>query len=106
MANENLVLNSQPINPWLRYHGLNGEYPNDCEAMEVIEMLDGKVSQELYDMMRVMLLGFDERMQLDMAVKLVSFACGQEKRATGCSSADYILESCYQWIAEEYHWVV
>ena len=80
---------------------LKGDYIYDSTALRVIENLEDRVSIELYDMIRDMLLGFEEGMQLEIADDLLDFAVMHVIHTTGCPSADYILEACYRWIAEE-----
>jgi hypothetical protein len=80
---------------------LKGEYNYDSTALRVIENLEDRVSVELFDMIRDMLLGFDDGMQLEIADNLLDFTVMHVIHTTGCPSADYILEACYRWIAEE-----
>lgn len=80
---------------------LKGEYNYDSTALRVIENLEDRVSIQLYDMIRDMLLGFDGGMQLEIADNLLDFTVMHVIHTTGCPSADYILEACYRWIAEE-----
>ena len=80
---------------------LKNEYNFDSTALMVLGNLEDRVSIELYDMIRDMLLGFEEGMQLEIADNLLDFAVMHVIHTTGCPSADYILEACYRWIAEE-----
>lgn len=80
---------------------LKNEYYFDSTALMVLGNLEDRVSIELYDMIRDMLLGFEESMQLEIADNLLDFAVMHVIHTTGCPSADYILEACYRWIAEE-----
>ena len=80
---------------------LKGEYNYDSTALRIIENLEDRVSIQLYDMIRDMLLGFDDGMQLEIADNLLDFTVMHVIHTTGCPSADYILEACYRWIAEE-----
>ena len=80
---------------------LKSEYNFDSTALMVLGNLEDRVSIELYDMIRDMLLGFEEGMQLEIADDLLDFAVMHVIHTTGCPSADYILEACYRWIAEE-----
>ena len=80
---------------------LKGEYSYDVTAIRVLENLEERVSIQLYDMIRDMLLGFEEGMQLELADNLLDFTVLHVLHRTGCPSADYILEACYRWIAEE-----
>ena len=92
----NLAADSRVID-----QNLKGEYNYDSTALRVIENLEDRVSIQLYDMIRDMLLGFDDGMQLEIADNLLDFTVMHVIYTTGCPSADYILEACYRWIAEE-----
>ena len=80
---------------------LKNEYNFDSTALMVLGNLEDRVSIQLYDMIRDMLLGFEEGMQLEIADNLLDFTVKHVIHTTGCPSADYILEACYRWIAEE-----
>ena len=73
----------------------------DSVAMSVMECLEGRVSNELMVLLKDMLLGFSEDMQLEIADNLLDFVTRQVIHTTGCISADAVLNSCYQWIAAE-----
>ena len=92
----NLAADSRVID-----QNLKGEYNYDSTALRVIENLEDRVSIQLYDMIRDMLLGFDGGMQLEIADNLLDFTVMHVIHTTGCPSADFILEACYRWIAEE-----
>jgi len=49
----------------------------------------------------MVLVGFAEVMQREMANHLLNFVCWRMVQTTGCPSADDALESCYRWIAED-----
>ena len=70
-------------------------------AMTVMECLEDKVSAELFELLKTILLGFSEPMQLEIADDLLDFACRQVVHNTGCISVDSVLYSCYKWIADE-----
>ena len=80
---------------------LRQEQKVDGTAMTVMECLEDKVSKGLYEMLKTVLLGFSEPMQLEIADDLLDFACQQVIHTTGCISVDVVLGSCYKWIAEE-----
>ena len=80
---------------------LKGDYTYDSTALRVIENLEDRVSIQLYDMIRDMLLGFEDGMQLEIADNLLDFVTMHVIHTTGCPSADFILEACYILIAEE-----
>ena len=80
---------------------LRQEQKVDGTAMTVMESLEDKVSAELFGMLKTVLLGFSEPMQLEIADDLLDFACHQVIHTTGCISVDVALGSCYKWIAEE-----
>ena len=46
---------------------LKGEYNYDVTAIRVLENLEDRVSIQIYDMIRDMLLGFEDGMQLEIA---------------------------------------
>ena len=77
------------------------EYENETVATEVMECLRKKVSPHLMDMINMVLIGFAEMMQYEMANNLLDFVCWRMVRTTGCPSADAALESCYRWIAAD-----
>ena len=80
---------------------LKGKYSYDVTAIRVLENLEERVSIQLYDMIRDMLLGFEDGMQLEIADNLLDFVTMHVIHTTGCPSADFILEACYILIAEE-----
>ena len=82
-------------------HDLTGEFGVDTLAAEVMKDLEGKVSDDLLELLNVMLLGFCDEMQLEIADDLVDFACDRMVHTTNCPSADAVLLSCYEWIAKE-----
>ncbi len=81
---------------------LSYEHSIEGVDMSIMEIVEKKVSPELYDMLKDMLLGFDDAMQLEMADDLLDFAHGHVIHTTGCPSADYVLELCYAYIADEH----
>lgn len=80
---------------------LTDVYDIDSDAEEVMDFMEGKVSDDLLNIMKEMLLGFSYEMQLEIADNLRDFALGQVIHTTGCMSADAVLKSCYEWIATE-----
>jgi hypothetical protein len=80
---------------------LTDEQPVDVVAMSVLDCLEDKVSAELLDLLKKMTLGFNEKMQLELADDLLDFTCDHVIHTTGCISADAVLEVCYGWIAVE-----
>ena len=80
---------------------LSSELCIDGVAMSILECLEERVSDELLELLKEMLLGFGEDMQLEIADDLLDFVHSQIIHTTGCISADAVLHSCYQWIAEE-----
>ena len=80
---------------------LRHEQKVDGTAMKVMESLEDKVSAELFAMLKTVLFGFSEPMQMEIADDLLDFACQQVIHTTGCISVDVALGSCYKWIAEE-----
>lgn len=80
---------------------LRSEYPVDDVPNRILGCLSKKVSPELMALLSEVLLGFSDDMQLELADDLLDFAYGHVMHTTGCLSADAILKSCYEWIAEE-----
>ena len=80
---------------------LRNEYSIESVAMSILDSLEGKVSPELLEWMKEILLGFNDDMQLEMADNLLDFAHGHVIHTTGCLSADAVLEACYCQIAAE-----
>ena len=83
---------------------LSCEQPVNSVAMRVMACLEGRVSEGLLEILKEMLLGFNEVMQLEIADDLLDFACSRVVKVTNCVSADAVLESCYEWIAAEKGW--
>lgn len=81
---------------------LTYQFSVDGIAQYVMECLEDKVSPELLELLNAMLLGFNDDMQLEIADDLLDFAHGHVVHTTGCWSADAVLKSCYEWIAEEH----
>ena len=80
---------------------LTADYGVDITAFRMLEMLQDKVSDELWNMLYQMVLPFDGDMQVEMASDILEFADFYQIYTTGCPSADATLEACYRWIAEE-----
>lgn len=80
---------------------LTEQFTIDGTADYVMDCLEDRVSPELLELLKQMLLGFNDDMQLEMADDLLDFAHGHVIHTTGCLSADAVLEACYGWIAEE-----
>ncbi len=81
---------------------LSYEHSIESVTMSIMEIVEKKVSAELFETLKDMLLGFDDAMQLEMADDLLDFAHGHVIHTTGCPSADYVLEMCYANIAAEH----
>ena len=81
---------------------LSYEHSIEDVAMSIMEIVEKKVSPELFYMLKDMLLGFDDAMQLEIADDLLDFAHGHVIHTTGCPSADYVLDMCYAYIADEH----
>lgn len=80
---------------------LTGLFGIESTAQYVMECLEDKVSSELLELLKQMLLGFSDDMQLEIADNLLDFTCGHVIHTTGCKSADVILAACYICIAAE-----
>ena len=80
---------------------LSYDYSVDGVAGTVMECLDDKLSPGLYDTLYDLLLGFNNSAQLELAEDLLDFTLGHVIHTTNCPSMDYVLYTCYTWIAEE-----
>ena len=80
---------------------LSYDYSVDGVAGTVMECLEDKVSPGLYDTLYDLLLGFNNSAQLELAEDLLDFTLGHVIHTTNCPSMDYVLYTCYTWIAEE-----
>ena len=75
----------------------------DPIAEKVMACLEGKVSPMLYVHLMMVVRGFDEDMQLEMAEDIVSFASEHSAHTTGVISADFTLDVCYLMIAYDHN---
>ena len=80
---------------------LRSEQEIGDEVESLVRLLGSKVSAELQVIIMEMMLGFSKEMQLEIADNLLDFAHGHVVHTTGSWSADAVLKSCYEWIAEE-----
>ena len=80
---------------------LRSEQEIGDEVESLVRLLGSKVSAELQVIIMEMMLGFSKEMQLEIADDLLDFAYENVVHTTGCWSADAVLKSCYEWIAEE-----
>lgn len=80
---------------------LSSEQNVDTVAMSIMELFEHKVSTELFCLLKDVLLGFNDDMQLEIADDLLDFVSDRVIHTTGCPSADAALRACYQWIATE-----
>ena len=71
------------------------------EVESLVRLLGSKVSAELQVIIMEMMLGFSKEMQQEIADDLLDFAYENVVQTTGCWSADKVLKTCYEWIAEE-----
>ena len=85
------------------HQNLLKNYPLDPIAEKVLEGLEGKVCPSLQGYLMIILRGFDEDMQLEMAEDIVSFASEHIVHTTGVISADFTLDICYQMIAYDHN---
>lgn len=91
----------QKIEFWVIEQNLSYAQPVDGVATSVIECLEDKVSPELFDLLKEVLLGFSDDMQLEIADNLLDFVSRRVIHTTGCISADAVLFWCYECIAQE-----
>ena len=87
----------------VKYYEMNlsSEYGVDSIALDVLECLEDKVSDELWNFLYKIMLGFNDEMQLEIADDLLDFVCDKMIHTNGCFSADAALITCYKLIAEE-----
>ena len=81
---------------------LIADHQIDRVAEQVMTGLEDKVSPVLYGTLIMLVRGFDEDMQLEMADDFVDFAKYHVAHTTGVMSADIILDLGYMMIAEEH----
>lgn len=81
---------------------LIADHQMDRVAEQVMTGLEDKVSPVLYGTLIMLVRGFDEDMQLEMADDLVDFAKFHVAHTTGVVSADIVLDLCYMMIAEDH----
>jgi hypothetical protein len=81
---------------------LIADHQIDRVAEQVMTGLEDMVSPVLYGTLIMLMRGFDEDMQLEMADDLVDFAKYHVAHTTGVMSADVILDLGYMMIAEEH----
>lgn len=77
------------------------DFPVAKKAEREMETIRKKVSQGLFDLLTMQLMGFRGDMQYVMAENLVIFAYDHTAYTTGCPSVDTVLDICYTWIADE-----
>lgn len=80
---------------------LQDERGIDIEAMVIMECIRPHVSTTIFDMLMIQLSAFTSEMQVEIADNLLDFVNEGLLKHTGCSSADMVLNACYQWIQEE-----
>lgn len=80
---------------------LSGEQYIDSVAVSILECIKGKVSLPLYELLKDMMVGFNEDMQLEIADDLLDFTNGHVIHTTGCMAVDSVLRTCYALIANE-----
>ena len=81
---------------------LIADHQIDRVAEQVMTGLEDKVSPVLYGTLIMLVRGFDEDMQLEMADDFVDFAKYHVAHTTCVMSADIILDLGYMMIAEEH----
>ena len=81
---------------------LIADHQIDRVAEQVMTGLEDKVSPVLYGTLIMLVRGFDEDMQLEMADDFVDFAKYHVAHTTGVMSTDIILDLGYMMIAEEH----
>ena len=77
------------------------DFPVAKKAEREMETIRKKVSQGLFDLLTMQLMGFRGDMQYVMAENSAIFAYDHTAYTTGCPSVDAVLDVCYAWIASE-----
>lgn len=93
--------NHQKIEFWVVEQDLSYAQPVNWAATSIIECLENRVSPELFDLLKDVLLGFSDDMQLKIAGNLLDFVSRRVIHTTGCISVDAVLFWCYECIAQE-----
>lgn len=103
MSRKKTKKNVGTLEDLVRYYerDYSSEYGVDSIAFSVLECLEDKVSDELWNFLYKIMLGFNDEMQLEIADDLLDFVCDKMIHTTGCFSADAALITCYKLIAEE-----
>ena len=77
------------------------EYHIDSTAQSVMECIEGRVSDKLYQDMTDYLLGFNDDMQLEIADNLLDAVCHGWQHYIGIPHIDTKMKSFYFLIEEE-----
>jgi hypothetical protein len=77
------------------------EYSIDGTAKSVMECIEGRVSDELYQDMMDYLLGYTDDMQLEIADNLLDAVCYGWQHYIGIPHIDMIMQGFYLLIEEE-----
>ena len=93
MAKKKFKKDYKKVTYYVIEQDLSSEQRIDGVAMSILECLEERVSDELLELLKEMLLG--------IADDLLDFVHSHVIHTTGCISADAVLGSCYQWIAVE-----
>jgi len=85
------------------HQNLLKQHQLDPIAEKVLMCLEGKVSPMLYGHLMMVVRGFDEEMQIEMADDLDDFTNHHIAHTTGVIAADVILDIGYKMIAYEHN---
>jgi hypothetical protein len=77
------------------------EYSIDGTAKSVMECIEGRVSEELYQDMMTYLLGYSDNMQLEIADNLLDAVCYGWRHYIGIPQIDMIMHVFYILIEDE-----
>ena len=80
---------------------MRAQYPIDGVAKSVLENIEGRVSDKLYQDMMDYLLGFNDDMQLEIADNLLDAVCYGWQHYIGIPHIDTKMKSFYLLIEEE-----
>ena len=85
------------------HQNLLKEHQLDPVAERVMQCLEGRISPMLYGHLMMVVRGFDEEIQLEMAEDLVDFASKHVAHTTGLIAVDFTLDICYLMIAYDHN---
>lgn len=80
---------------------LRNQFPVDDTASDILNTLEGRLSNSLLNDIREYLLGFQPGMQLEIANYMLDCTMGRSVHYTGLKYTDRMLKAFYLLISEE-----